>query len=512
MISRGKLSSGETFAKNNVIIAGDEAVSAGPDFRKAFEICSMPKAIIDCDLRFVAVNQAYERATMLSREALIGRYFFDVLPSSGEARQRVHNSLREVIATGAADTIALVAYEMQLPPERGGGTEMRYWSARHAPIVDAAGNVEFVLLSPNDVTEIATARLQTATLESDTTAMTLWQNAETVEAAYQQTMAKNEEFRRLFSQAPGMIAVFEGAELRPTFASDSFMRFIGGTQLAEKPLLEWLPELRDQPFIAMLHDAMERGESVSRESMKIRLHHPGSPYEAVSLVDFFCNPVRDSDGEIYGVIAQGIDRTEALRAAHHQRTLMDELNHRVKNTLATIQSMARQTFREPVDLDAARYAFEARIMALSRVHNILADRRWEAVPLTALFRHVNQGIDPGRLVLDGGDVMLSPKTGVALAIVIHELFANARLHGALTRADGKIEVSWRHVDDRLVLQWRETSGDGGDGEELRPGFGIRILRSIVSGELGGMVSIELSEGNLICSLDVDTSEVGEIAL
>ena len=172
--------------------------------------------------------------------------------------------------------------------------------------------------------------------------------------------------------------------------------------------------------------------------------------------------------------------------------------------------MARQTFRDPVDLEGARYAFEARIMALSRVHNILAERRWEAVPLTALFSGKSQGVDASRISHRGDEWLLSPRTGVALAIVVHELLANARQHGAFSRPGGRVDVSWQtDCGDvpRLALTWRESlPSHEGVGSELRPGFGLRILRSIVEGELGGTVSLDLTPAGFICSFEVELSE------
>ena len=403
---------------------------------------------------------------------------------------------------------------MMITIPMGGGRELRYWSATHTPLLDSNGRVVHVIQNTNDVTEIAKMRPSGHVAGHPATAeLALWRNAEAVEEAYQQTLAENEEFHRLFSQAPGMIAVFEGREMLATFVSDTFSRFVGQRPIVARPLLEAVPELAGQEFVAMLTEAIEAGASVTREGLAIRIRRVSDNLEETSYVDFFCNPVRDADGMIYGVFVQGVDRTEAMRAVHHQRMLMDELNHRVKNTLATIQSMARQSFRDPGDLDNARYAFEARIMALSRVHNVLADRRWEAVPLTALFCDNVQGIDPARIECRGEELLLSPKTGVALAIVSHELFANARRYGALCDADGRVEIGWvfdRAAPDRLAMTWREVRSRKFD-TSLRPGMGLRILRSIVEGELGGSLAIELTEAGLICTFEVGLTEAAGFA-
>ncbi|MCE7030135.1 PAS domain-containing protein [Jiella sp. CBK1P-4] len=486
------------------------------DFFRVFDLSNSPHMILDRELRFVAVNRSYEKVTMRAREELIGNKLFDMFPESSDAQDRLNASIVAAFETGEPDTIALIPYELDRPAAQGGGREVRYWSATHTPLVDDGGRVVYVIQNTNDVTAIAKMRPpgQPPADHAATAELALWRNAEAVEEAYQQTLAENEEFHRLFSQAPGMIAVFEGREMLATFVSDTFSRFVGRRPIVARPLLEAVPELVGQDFVAMLTEATETGASVTREGLPIHMRRSPDHLDETSYVDFFCNPVRDANGTIYGVFVQGVDRTEAMRASHHQRMLMDELNHRVKNTLATIQSMARQSFRDPADLDDARYAFEARIMALSRVHNVLADRRWEAVPLTALFCGNAQGIDPARIDCRGEDLLLSPKTGVALAIVSHELLSNAKRHGALREADGHVQISWacdHAAGDRLTVTWREFRPTV-SGASLRPGMGMRILRSIVEGELAGSLAIELTETGLICTFEVGLTEAAGIAV
>ncbi|MBO0902531.1 sensor histidine kinase [Jiella sonneratiae] len=485
------------------------------DFSRVFDLVATPHMILDRDLCFVAVNRAYERVLMRRREDLLGKNLFEMFPESREPEERLRASLMTAFETGEADTIALIPYEIDLPAERGGGRETRYWSATHTPILDDEGRAIFVIQNTNDVTPIARMEaVERSSAQSGTAELALFRNAEVVEAAYQQTLAENEEFHRLFSQAPGMIAVFEGKDLLATFVSDSFARFVGQRPIVARPLLEALPELAGQDFTAMLGEAIGEARAVTREGLKISLRTASDDVDGARYVDCFCNPVRDAQGSVYGVFVQGVDRTEATRAAHHQRTLLDELNHRVKNTLATIQSMARQSFRDPGDMETARYAFEARIMALSRVHNILAERRWEAVPLTELFCGRAQSVACDRIVRRGEEVLLSPKSGVALAIVIHELFANARQHGALRDDEGRVEIDWRRDEratDRLFLTWREILPPR-EAAALRPGVGIRIMRSIAEGELGGSLALDVGDTGLICRLEVGLPEVAGFVL
>jgi len=233
-------------------------------------------------------------------------------------------------------------------------------------------------------------------------------------------------------------------------------------------------------------------------------NQPGQPAEETFL-DFSYNPIRDSAGQITGVFVQGMDRTESVRAARRQRLLIDELNHRVKNTLATVQSIAGQTLRNATDLPAARRTFEARIIALSKAHSMLSDRHWHNTDIGHLIGLELEAFDSDHVRFGGPSFVINAKATVALALVMHELATNAARHGSLSVPEGRLAVNWREgEDDALVIEWEERDGPAAHPPN-RNGFGSRLLRTVVTGELGGTLDAHYDEQGFSARLVIPPS-------
>jgi PAS domain S-box-containing protein len=161
--------------------------------------------------------------------------------------------------------------------------------------------------------------------------------------------------------------------------------------------------------------------------------------------DVAVTPIPAHDGSVEKLLSVSRDITETKQAEEHQLLLIHELNHRVKNTLATVQSIASQTLRNAATLDEAQGAFEARLFALSRAHDVLTRENWEGASLRAI---ISEAITPysnareDRLHLRGPDVRLTPRMALALAMALQELSTNAVKHGALSNEVGEIRISW----------------------------------------------------------------------
>jgi PAS domain S-box-containing protein len=216
-------------------------------------------------------------------------------------------------------------------------------------------------------------------------------------------------------------------------------------------------------------------------------------------------PLRDARGRPRGAVAAFVDIT-ALKQAEEQRTLLiDELNHRVKNTLATVQSIASQTLRGAgVDAEV-RQAFEARLFALARAHDVLTQQSWEGASLREI---MDKALAPfrikeGRSRIEGPDVRLPPKATLAVAMALHELATNAVKYGALSNAVGQVSVAWaiagRNGDGHLALQWEERGGPG-VAAPARKGFGSRLIERGLAGELGGEAVLDYRPTGLVCSI------------
>jgi PAS domain S-box-containing protein len=212
--------------------------------------------------------------------------------------------------------------------------------------------------------------------------------------------------------------------------------------------------------------------------------------------------LRDDSGRILHSRGIVMDVTERKRWEEHQRLLVNELNHRVKNTLAVVQALAWQTFRDAPDTAAAQSAFEARLAALSAAHDLLTSTNWEAASLAdiAAASAGHAGAYRDRIALSGPPVELAPKPAVSIAMALHELGTNAIKHGALSNEAGRVDVSWRVEDGRLHLVWRERGGPP-VAPPRRRGFGARLIERGLAAELGGEVTLAFEPEGLTCTID-----------
>ncbi len=213
----------------------------------------------------------------------------------------------------------------------------------------------------------------------------------------------------------------------------------------------------------------------------------------------------DPDGVPIGLQAIARDVTESKRFEMHQRLLIDELNHRVKNTLAIVQGIAQQTFRDPGVPLAARKAFEGRLAALAEAHNLLTRELWSPVSILKVITDaMSPHCDGQRCHIEGPDLPLEPKTAISLALAMHELATNAVKHGALSNDTGTVDIRWDKVRDesgtRLKLSWTEVGGPPVPVPNRR-GFGTRMIERGLAAELGGTVRIMFPPEGVRCEVD-----------
>ncbi|WP_195904250.1 sensor histidine kinase [Microvirga lotononidis] len=213
-----------------------------------------------------------------------------------------------------------------------------------------------------------------------------------------------------------------------------------------------------------------------------------------------------------------IDITDQKRAEEHQRLLLNELNHRVKNTLATVQSLAAQSFRGAGTQNAqpspsACATFEARLFALARAHDVLTRENWEGAAFSDVLAEACMPYRTGeagcsRIETEGPDLRVSPPMALSLSMVLHELFTNALKYGALSNGSGKVRLSWSVITDpigpRLSLHWRESGGPPVEPPS-RKGFGSRLIQDGMARELNGVVRLSYDPDGVACAIDVPLS-------
>jgi PAS domain S-box-containing protein len=224
----------------------------------------------------------------------------------------------------------------------------------------------------------------------------------------------------------------------------------------------------------------------------------------------FISPVRDESGEVVQHFASFVDLTRQKQEQAQSTMMIDELNHRVKNTLATVQSIVWQALRRGSDPKVIRESIESRLFALSRSHDLLSRENWEGAGLLDL---VNETMEPfgvangrtERFVITGKNIRLPPNVTLALGIAFHELATNAVKYGAFSNAAGSILLAWTIAPtpqgDRLILRWQEK-----DGPPVTPptqkGFGSRVIERGLAHELEGTVKLDYRLDGVACTINI----------
>jgi signal transduction histidine kinase/DNA-binding response OmpR family regulator len=214
------------------------------------------------------------------------------------------------------------------------------------------------------------------------------------------------------------------------------------------------------------------------------------------------------DGKPLAVAGVSLDITERKRAEERQRALLDELNHRVKNTLTVVQSIARQTRRSALDPASFDEAFEARIDALAQAHDLLTHTAWDGAMLSDVIARIlapyaRPAGEPNWIVVDGPPIRLGPNAAVTLNLAFHELAMNAAKYGALSAAGGHVDVTWsvdRSAGPAMIeINWIERGGPA-VSPPAHEGFGYRLIKTGIPRELGGTVAVEFAPGGLSCRM------------
>mgnify|MGYP000185607947 CR=1 FL=1 len=210
------------------------------------------------------------------------------------------------------------------------------------------------------------------------------------------------------------------------------------------------------------------------------------------------------EGKATRLLGATVNITDRKRAEMHLRLLVNELNHRVKNSLATIQAIAAQSFNASRPLPQAQEAFTSRIVALSEAHDLLTRENWEGAELhdiAARLSVLHGG--PTRFELKGPAIRLSPRAALSLSMALHELATNAVKYGALSVPDGRIRIVWDLAPgggaQRLDLTWTESGGPPVKPPTQR-GFGSRLIERGLAAELSGEASIKFEPAGVVCHI------------
>lgn len=257
----------------------------------------------------------------------------------------------------------------------------------------------------------------------------------------------------------------------------------------------------DEATITEILTRLQRGETLDKQPARLRAKDGSIRHVLISSSVCF-----DDKGQFRNTRCFTLDVTDLRRLEERRDLLVSELNHRVMNTLAVVQSLARQSFKGAADPATGQTAFLERIRALSAIHKLLGRNEWEFANLQCALEIALAPYPADRWTLDGPVAALAPPVAIDLALVFNELSTNAAKHGAFSSLTGQVSVAWRAPGrNRVQLTWRETGGVLLEGP--RPvGFGARLLEEVISRHLQGSVTSEFRPGGLHVEMEFATQE------
>ena len=292
------------------------------------------------------------------------------------------------------------------------------------------------------------------------------------------------------------------------FVNDAFLRLTGYNR----------DEVLAQSFSFLLAEGTDHGDladidaAFAGHEYEPEIHYARRDGSEFWATIFVC-PVTDESGQVVQYFVSMVDCSKHRKAQNHAAMLIDELNHRVKNTLATVQSIVTQAVRNAIDPQIVRESIETRIAALSRSHDLLGREKWGGAGLHDLihealapFRVTEGAVE--RFTTEGDNIRLPPKAALALGIAFNELATNAVKYGALSNETGTIAIKWTMETKPdgvwLSINWREQGGPTVMIPE-RKGFGSRVIEQGLAHELNGIVELSYECEGIVCTIDVPTS-------
>jgi PAS domain S-box-containing protein len=421
------------------------------------------------------VNEAHKR--LFGDRDVVGkpiREVFGDLPYQSWIR-----TLDRIHATG--ERFVLRATPVLLPNPPGGALEEHILDCVFEPLTDKEGRVIGVFAEGLDVTE--QARAQAAAEESGRRLSAAVEIARL--GAFEWDLERNRA--TLDGRAREMFGLGPDEDL----SVDDLLRRLDPT---------------DRRRLDAESSAV-RAEGRARQEFEFRIRLPdGSARTIHSMSDVLRGP----QGQPIGGFGLLDDVTERKRAEARQRLLVNELNHRVKNTLATVQSIAAQTLRSAPDVQCAKDAFESRLIALAAAHDVLTAQSWHGARLSDVVARAVSAFQTALrpISVSGPPVWLSAQRALTLSLALHELATNAAKHGALSRPEGRVTIRWT-AKGELNLSWVEQGGPPVT-PPTRTGFGTRLLQRSLAHELNGAVTITFAPEGVRCQIRCPLEDIARL--
>lgn len=379
---------------------------------------------------------------------------------------------------------------------RNGYPEEAHFAFSYTPVRNESGEVEGMFCACTETTEEVKAR--------------------------RILKAERERLWELFEQAPGIMAAFHGPHHVFEMVNASYRQLIGHDRhVVGKPVREALPEVEGQGFFELLDGVFETGEAFVGRAAPVKLRRDDHNGVETRFVDFLYQPIKDSDGAITGIFAEGYDVTERVQAEERQRLLLRELHHRVNNVFAIMTSMitlSARTARTPREMMTV---LKGRISALAHANDIIHPRASDDhrdqrggtaladLVQTILAPYVGNADDAAAKVLEieGPAVYVAGEAVTSLALVLHEMATNAAKYGALSDEGGRLSVRWRMKDGLLELDWVERGGPPLKAPPEVVGFGSALIRRSIQSQLQGRLELDWRPEGLVAKIVVPQEQL-----
>jgi PAS domain S-box-containing protein len=323
----------------------------------------------------------------------------------------------------------------------------------------------------------------------------VWRDITRVRAAERRLAATKAHHREVADDVPAA-AWLSRADGQLIFVNNAMARSLGRPSrdlLGDGWMLSIDPDDRASLEIARAH-ARSNAAPVQYEGKFRR------PDGSLRIIQLYGRPRFDRAGVFCGHVGIATDVTEVREAEARQRLLINELNHRVKNALATVQFLVSQTLREH---DAPRelgVAINGRIFALAAAHDVLTREKWVGADLGAIAAQATKPFSgDGAFSFSGPKLKVAPKPAVALSIALHELATNSLKYGSLSCPTGRISMAWNRAGETFALEWRESGGPPVTAPE-HLGFGARLLGPMLQGDLGAPAEMDYRPDGLVCHI------------
>ncbi len=427
-------------------LAEQEAEARLAELESVYATAPVGLALLNRDFRYVRINEALANMNGLPAKDHIGKTLREIVP---DLENELIPLLKHVLETG--ETIGPREVTGETAREPG---LRRTWLESWGPVVSPSGELIGVHGSVKDITDHKQAQVAVAASEA--------------------------RLRRLIDNLFAFVSILtpEGVLIESNNAPLQVAN-LAREDVIGKPVWDCYWWNFSEPSKQRLRDAFAKALNGETERYDVDIRIAS---EQFITIDFQLAPLKDEAGKVIEVISSGIDISERVAVEHQRELLIQELNHRVKNTLATIQAITHVSMRHSRSIKDFADGFSGRLLAIARAHEALFNG---AATSSELADIVQRQVGPyaeksdGSLLLQGPAINLSASEAHNLGLILHELATNATKHGSLSREGGKVSIAWTfdQPSGRVALLWTETGGPRVE-EPASDGFGSRLIRQM----------------------------------